>query len=119
MVHVALVAMPEMVQFQIRDLVQIFIHVIRRQIAQHLSIIILRKNLLEKIVRKRMWLHLHARNRPIKCFRGLLTRFSLTDQRNNLTPEDHHLVQLGPTGDDELRHANSFVLHKRVREILR
>ena len=33
--------------------------------------------------------------------------------------EDHHLLELGPAGDDELRHANLFVFHERARQIRR
>ena len=41
-------------------------------------------------------------------------RLSFTDQRNDLAAEDHHLLQLGPAGDDELRHADFLVLEERL-----
>ena len=44
--------------------------------------------------------------------------FGLPDQWQDFASEDDHLVELGPTRDDELCYANPLVFKKEFRQIL-
>src|SRR6185503_14916356 len=72
MVHVALVAMSKVIELQVRDFIQIVVNVSRRQMSQHLMVIIVWKNLLEKVVRKRLRLHARALQPAGKMFESTI-----------------------------------------------